>query len=94
MAIALTAVRPTWYRRTRWIARAWVHGMLACVLLAWAVPTVDLPAELEPYTERVTLALRINELDIVRETLARAESRLDRLRMEQLRNVAGLQHKE
>jgi tetratricopeptide (TPR) repeat protein len=53
-----------------------------------------IPAELEPYTERVTLALRINELDIVRETLARAESRLDRLRMEQLRNVAGLQHKE
>jgi tetratricopeptide (TPR) repeat protein len=50
-----------------------------------------IPAELEPYAERVILAKRINELDVVRETLARAESRLDPLRMEQLRTVAGLQ---
>jgi MFS family permease len=50
-----------------------------------------IPAELEPYTERVVLAKRINELDVVRETLVRAESRLDPLRMEQLRTVAGLQ---
>ncbi len=42
-------MRSTWYRRTRWIARTWVHGLLTGALLVWAVPTVDLPPELEPY---------------------------------------------
>ena len=53
-----------------------------------------IPAELEPYAERIALAQRINELDVVRETLVRAESRLDSHRMEQLRTVAGLQHEK
>jgi hypothetical protein len=53
-----------------------------------------IPAELEPYAERITLAKRINDLDVVRETLARAESRLDLLRMEQLRSVAGMQQQK
>jgi hypothetical protein len=53
-----------------------------------------IPAELEPYAERIALAKRINDLDVVRETLARAESRLDPLRMQQLRSVAGMQHEK
>jgi hypothetical protein len=53
-----------------------------------------IPAELEPYAERIALAQRINELDVVHETLVRAESRLDSHRMEQLRTVAGLQHEK
>lgn len=53
-----------------------------------------IPAELEPYAERIALAQRINDLDVVRETLVRAESRLDPPRMEQLRTVAGLQHEK
>lgn len=53
-----------------------------------------IPGELEPYVERITLAQRINDLDVIRETLGRAESRLDPPRMEQLRTVAGLQHEK
>lgn len=50
-----------------------------------------IPAELEPYAERIVLAKRINQLEVVRETLVRAESRLDPEKMNQLRTVAGLQ---
>ncbi len=52
-----------------------------------------IPNEVEPYAERIGFLRRINELDAVRETLVRAESRLDPGRMAELRAVAGMQQK-
>jgi Tfp pilus assembly protein PilF len=52
-----------------------------------------IPNEVEPYAERIGFLMRINELDAVRETLARAESRLDPAKMMERRSVAGLQQK-
>ena len=52
-----------------------------------------IPNEVDPYAERIGFLNRINELDAVRETLARAESRLDPGKMAELRAVAGLQQK-
>lgn len=52
-----------------------------------------IPNEVDPYAERIGFLKRINELDGVRLTLARAESRLDPAKMAELRTVAGLQQK-
>jgi hypothetical protein len=52
-----------------------------------------IPNEVDPYAERIGFLKRINELDGVRLTLARAESRLDPAKMAELRGVAGLQQK-
>jgi Flp pilus assembly protein TadD len=52
-----------------------------------------IPNEVEPYSERVVLLKRINELEAVRRTLVRAESRLDAGKMAELRAVAGMQQK-
>jgi tetratricopeptide (TPR) repeat protein len=52
-----------------------------------------IPNEVEPYAERIGFLMRINELDAVRETLVRAESRLDPAKMMELRGVAELQQK-
>jgi hypothetical protein len=52
-----------------------------------------IPNEVDPYAERIGFLKRINELDGIRLTLARAESRLDPAKMAELRTVAGLQQK-
>lgn len=52
-----------------------------------------IPNEVEPYSERIGFLKRINELEGIRLTLARAESRLDPAKMVELRSVAGLQQK-
>lgn len=52
-----------------------------------------IPNEVEPYSERIGFLRRINELDGIRLTLARAETRLDPAKMAELRAVAGLQQK-
>jgi tetratricopeptide (TPR) repeat protein len=52
-----------------------------------------IPNEVEPYSERIEFLKRINELDGIRRTLARAESRLDPAKMAELHTVAGLQQK-
>ena len=52
-----------------------------------------IPNEVEPYSERIGFLKRMNELDAVHRTLARAESRLDPARMAELRGVAGMQQK-
>lgn len=50
-----------------------------------------IPNEVDSYSERIGFLRRINELDGVRATLARAGSRLDPAKMAELRTVAGLQ---
>jgi tetratricopeptide (TPR) repeat protein len=52
-----------------------------------------IPNEVDPYAERIGFLKRINELDGVRLTLVRAESRLEPAKMAELRIVAGLQQK-
>lgn len=52
-----------------------------------------IPNEVEPYAERIMFLKRINELDAIRQTLARAETRLDPAKLEELGVVAGLQRK-
>lgn len=50
-----------------------------------------IPGEAEPYRERIALARRINDLELIQETLTRAGTRLDPSKLRDLQSVAGLQ---
>lgn len=52
-----------------------------------------IPNEIEPYAERIAFARQLDDSSTIRETVARAESRLDQARLDQLRTVAGMPQK-